>query len=797
MLSSVLQQSYRQNKSSTGYSRSFLLHLLHIKKHILVLLLWGFLTACASEDKVILVSDQEAYWAAVKNAEPGDTIALKNGVWTDFEIVFEGKGLEGKPITLTAEEKGGVILTGNSNLRLAGEYLLVSGLVFKDGYTLRDSVISFRKNKKQLANNSRVTEVIIDNFNNPERYENDYWVVMYGKNNRFDHNHLEGKKNKGVTFAVRLNSEASRENHHLIDHNYFGPRSILGANGGETLRIGTSHYSLSDSFTRVENNYFDRCDGELEIISVKSGGNILKNNRFYQSRGTLTLRHGNGNLIENNVFQGNGADHTGGIRVINKDQTIRNNYMEGLAGYRFGGALVVMNGVPDSSINRYHQVDNALIENNSIINSGHIQLAAGSDKERSAKPINSSFNNNLIVTSGDHDIFTVYDDVSGIGFNDNVIVGDSDFAESQKFKKVDAETVPGANRLRYLPEGSEGATAGISVDLTVVSKSDTGVNWYPKPEQQDIFNVGKTIVVTPEEDALINAVAMASAGDRLELTAGHYKVAKTLIIDKPLSIVAAGPVAETVEEEGSQNKVSISFERSALFEIEGDGSLQLQGLDISGIDSPDSTGNSLIRTSRYSMLENYRLEILDSVISDLDTNHSFHVLRVAKSTFADAITIRNSQFKNINGYVLGLDQELDDDGRYNAEYVDIIDSSFINVQGAVVSFYRGGTDESTFGPHLTMTGSKIINSGFSKRNKAGASILLHGVQVAAIGDNLFQNSRLIKVNHTVGEPRTRIEANRFIDTAEPVVAELNSHKTNTAMISNNQSSTTKAGVSGE
>ena len=76
--------------------------------------------------------------------------------------------------------------------------------------------------------------------------------------------------------AVRLDSDNSRENYHRIDHNYFGLRAVLGSNGGETLRIGTSHYSLSNSFTVVENNYFDHCDGEVEIISVKSGGNQVR-----------------------------------------------------------------------------------------------------------------------------------------------------------------------------------------------------------------------------------------------------------------------------------------------------------------------------------------------------------------------------------------------------------------------------------------------------------------------------------------------------------------------------------------
>ena len=43
-----------------------------------------------------------------------------------------------------------------------------------------------------------------------------------------------------------------------------------------------------------------------------------------------------------------------------------NNYLEGLTGTRFGAGLVVMNGVPDSPINKYHQVDGALIENNTL-----------------------------------------------------------------------------------------------------------------------------------------------------------------------------------------------------------------------------------------------------------------------------------------------------------------------------------------------------------------------------------------------------------------------------------------------
>ena len=129
------------------------------------------------------VKDQAEYVKALSSLEAGDSIVLANGVWNDFEILFEGKGTEKSPITLIAETKGKVIITGESNLSLAGEHLVVSGLVFKNGYTPTSSVITFRKNKTELANHSRVTEVVIDNFSNPERFENDYWVAMYGRHN--------------------------------------------------------------------------------------------------------------------------------------------------------------------------------------------------------------------------------------------------------------------------------------------------------------------------------------------------------------------------------------------------------------------------------------------------------------------------------------------------------------------------------------------------------------------------------------------------------------------------------------
>jgi poly(beta-D-mannuronate) lyase len=730
-----------------------------------------FYTAQAASAKDYLVGDQEAYAVASAKLKAGDSIVLKNGVWNNFEILFEGQGSAEKPITLTAETKGQVIISGESNLSLSGRHLIVSGLVFKNGFTPTNTVISFRKNKKELATYSRVTETVIDSFNNPERFEGDSWVMMYGKHNRFDHNHLVGKKNKGVTMAVRLNTPASQKNYHRIDHNYFGPRQILGSNGGETLRIGTSHYSLTDSFTTIENNYFDRCDGELEIISSKSGNNRFVGNVFFESRGTLTMRHGNDTLVEGNAFFGNGADHTGGIRVINKRQTIRNNYLEGLAGYRFGGGLVVMNGVPNSPINRYHQVEDSIIENNSLINVDHIQLSAGSDTERSAIPLRTEFRNNLIYNKDKHDPFTIYDDISGISFAGNIINGVKGFQISNGFE----------NKSFGLKSTSSGfmvgksQSVGIDSDLAPISKQQVGVDWYLKPSSTPTFDEGKSISVLPGLDTISEALKLAGNSDVLSLSAGDYTVSRVLTLNNAISIKA----------ESVSSDVKISFERGALFEIQDGGSLKLSGLKITGSESPDSSGNAVIRTQRRSMLSNFELVVESCEIVDLDINHSFDFLRVAKGTFANKIEITNSVFRNITGAVLGLDKESDDYGIYNAEYVTIQNSLFDSLEGDLVDFYRGGTDESTFGPHFELSNSTLNKVGFGKRNKSKSSILLHGVQVTNISKNKFSHSPGILVRHTVGEPVTTIVDNLFVDTPEVSVDELNSGKKNTAMLSEN------------
>ena len=711
----------------------------------IALILLVLATSPAIAEK-LLVSSQAEYAKVVAAAQPGDTIVLASGEWRDFEILFTGKGTAEQPITLTAESKGDVLMTGRSNLRLAGEYLVVSGLVFKDGHAPGSPVISFRASEEDFAFHSRVTEVVIDGFVKPDRANTDSWVNLYGKHNRLDHSFFAGKSNRGVTIEVQLfNRDGSGmvnvENHHRIDHNYFGPRPVIGSNGGETMRLGNSWNSLSDSLSTVESNFFDRCDGEVEIISNKSGGNVFRGNVFFQSRGTLTLRHGNGNLVENNVFIGNRVPHTGGIRVINKRQTVRNNYMQGLTGHRLGGGFVVMNGVYNSVINRYHQVEDALIENNSIIDSDHIEFGAGSDEERQATPINSVFRANLIFDADGTDNITEHDDMSGIAFSDNSINQDIELAKA-------------ANGLLY-PADPALADVGASRDLVVLDRADTGPSWYPKPGYEGRFEGGKTSEVEPGINTLADAIGNAGSGDVIELAPGEYIATRTIAVNKPITILGNG-------------QALIKFERTALFEIVEGGSLKLNGVTISGETAPRIPGNTVIRTVTGSVVTNFDLVVEDSTVQNLNGGSAFSFFSAGKYTFADNVEIRNTSFTDVSGTVLEMNREVDDRGNYNAEYITITDSRFENV-GAVADIYRGGRDESTFGPHFVMSSSRVTSTDTDEDNTKGASIRLFGVQAVDIHSNEFVNTKRVQILETVGDPVTKLADNRFTETPEPEV----------------------------
>ncbi len=699
-----------------------------------------------------LVKNIEQFNKAVAKVKPGGEIVLANGTWSDVELVFKGKGTQKKLIELKAQTPGKVIITGQSNLSISGEHLLISGLVFKNGSTPTGEVVSFRTSNDDLANNTRVTNIVIDNFSTVDRPMSDLWVAMYGKNNRFDHNSLVNKRNRGVTLAVRMNSEGSRKNNHIIEYNYFGPRQILGSNGGETLRIGTSHFSREYSNTTAQFNYFDRTNGEHEIISNKSSGNSLINNVFFETQGTLTMRHGHFTKVEGNYFLGNGKPNTGGIRIINESQSVSNNYMYGLTGTRLRGALVIMNGVPNSPPNRYDPVIDSKMNNNIVIDSGFIELGAGSDEERSAPPTTSEFKNNIILGKT---TFNLYDDMSGITFTGNSLSKEGSTPIKSGFASTPYDVTVNEHGLKS-PSKALLDKIGFGEVKLPVTKAETGANFYPKTESVIAFKSGKSIPVKSGTDTILTALENSSAGDVLVLeNGGEYLLTKFAEVHHPITIMA-----------NKGKKPVIRSQKPNFINIENGGALEVENLWFNGAESPDYKGNNIINTSSTSMNINYSLIVRNIKVTDLDVNGYFYFFKANAGTFADTIEILDSEFINITGAILQMNREVDDLGVYSVENLTISGNTFTDVKEEVVTLYRGGRDESTFGPMVTVTNNKLSNVGKGSTHRSGASMYFHGVQKLTISNTRWNNSAPLELFLTNGGPITVIEDIVLKDTAK-------------------------------
>lgn len=677
--------------------------------------------------KSILVETPQELKNAVSKAIPGDTIYLKNKEWKNAAIQLSGRGSAAKPIVVMPQSPGGVVFTGNSYIQLGAEYLTFSGFHFKNGYTPKREVISFRINNDQLANHCRVSNLVIEDYSQPQRFKSDTWITLYGKNNRIDHSTFVNKLNAGPVIIAELDDERSQRNQHSIDSNYFKGRQRFGSNGGETIRIGVSRYSLTASQTQIRYNFFERCNGEVEIVSIKSGENNVSFNTFLECEGGLVLRHGSGNLVSGNFFIGNNKPFTGGVRVINPKQTVVNNVFYELQGSNFRAPLAVLNGVPNSLINRYYQVKDAVIEKNTFINCSNILFGAGKDAERTLGPENVSFKNNLILSKN----ATFYTDANqdkGILFADNGIGTDYPGQLEPGFKKVvvNTMTIQGFNLPYHALYGAA------LKKLPLIQQQFTGAAWY-HPTHTPPLRKSKSFRVSAQESAsLAKTINAAISGDTIILSSeGLYKMSEELVIDKPLTIMADPKLkSRPVLVNGSFK----SFD--AFISIANGGDLMVKNLSFKGTYESFSAVDAGIRSTDLPMNRPYKLTIDHCEFFDFNesTNAGF---KASKSTLADSLIVQNSIFHHMSGSGIDLSAEKDDKGIYNAENTLIKNCVFSNLLGSAINIYRGGNDESTLGPFVTIdhcTFNEVEN------REQGTVIRLIGAQQASVTNSVFSFS---------------------------------------------------------
>ena len=637
----------------------------------------------------------------LKKAVAGDRVIIEAGTYRDVDLKWKAVGTKQAPITVEAKP-GTVLITGRSSLVMGGKHFVVSGLEFRNGYPSRRSVVEFAGGK-DFAQDCNLTRCVIDNYNTEDRSQSKSYIYLSGQRNRVDHCELLRKYNLGVTLLVNLNGANNLNNHHQIDHNYFGPREVYGSNGAETMRIGTSQQSYETSATTVCDNFFDRCSGEVEVISIKSCDNIVRGNYLWECEGVVALRHGKRNLVENNTFVGNGKRNTGGVRVVDSDHVIRNNIFVSLAGQRFFSALGVMNAVPNSLPNRYVQVSDITITDNVYVDCTNLEFGTGADAERTSAPRSIDFKRNRLCVSGMQNPFQMVDKASEVRFADNIMNKNLEGLPSGiKIAKVKLPMVPTYQQM---------------ISRTIGKLSETAKT--AKAE-------ARTVIVAKDAD-LPQVLAQAEDGDAFVLQGDEYKLVKTVLVQKNVTIRSVS---------GKTLLRSVGTSVPHLMTIDNGGSLEVEGLVFDGRLEPGGSSPETGISTAKTMTTPYKLKVNNCKFINFGEN-GCAAIRGQKSTFADSLIVTGCLIADCSGGGVDFASEKDDKGRYNAENMLIENCEFRRLLGTPVNVYRGGSDESTAGPYVTVRNCFFYDCCNKQR---GSVLRLMGPQYLRVSDCQFFNS---------------------------------------------------------
>ncbi|WP_179352924.1 chondroitinase-B domain-containing protein [Winogradskyella vidalii] len=739
-----------------------------MKNYLLIFGLLLTLFSCNEKTKIesnVLVSSAEELYKAIESAQPGDEIVLANGVYRDVEIKFRGQGTKDNPITLRAETAGEVSIEGQSYLKFGGEYLIVEGLHFKNGFSPSSAVIDFKISQKdapdEISNNCKVTNCVIEDFNKPKRDNSDLWVNFWGRHNELSNSYIAGKTNRGPTVRVNIEGIESINNYHQIVNNHFGPRPVKGGPSGETIQLGNSYTSMSPSHTMVANNLFEECNGEVEVISSKTNFNEFRNNVFYMSEGSLVARHGNYCIIDGNYFIGDGInENIGGVRIVNTGHWVTNNYFYNLKGESFRSPLAVMNGIPKSPLNRYNQVTDLVVAYNTYVNcSSPWQFGVGTNiaqadvlpksEIRSARAIRSTVANNIIYNEEGLNAIVVENDKAdgvlfknnvvdnqGVAFNnfeggiiaaslelkevsDNVLLPTGIPSEVEAYEGFDFNTIE-KDLFGNSRKDNKSIGAAVNTDVSnpnILDKSKYGTTWYSNEiEAKDA--VTHTVTKAEELQTKINE---AANGDIIALAEGVYDISSSIIINKSITVQSSGDVKAQLVYSGTA--------QTPLFSLESKGKLIVDNVVLKG-----SSSSYAFASLKENMSNHFGLKVSNSEISDFN-----YVLKVYKESFAERITFENTAISNCeNG--IELSGEIDDKGDYNTEYLTINNCNFDNVKENVIDYHRGGYDESTIGGNLLVANSTFTNCGAKEKNK---TLLNHrGIVNVNITNNTFKNNQV-------------------------------------------------------
>jgi hypothetical protein len=269
--------------------------------------------ADAQATKRISVTNVEDLRSAADSLSPGSVIDIAPGTYElSSRVTNKVRGAEDRPVVIRAGKPGEAKVRGEGEIVVdESSHVTIDGLTFQGK----------RGIDCQHSEHVRITNC---RFRLEQTGEKSKWLGFNdSRHGRVDHCEFGAREDPGSYIHI------SRGNRYFrIDHNYFHDFQQLGYNGGESIYLhGTGVWAIH---AVVERNLFERCNGEGELIGIKSHRNIIRGNTFKDCLGAVSIRDGNYNSVYDNVFLAPDEPRAAGVRIHGKHNAFVNNYLSGI-----------------------------------------------------------------------------------------------------------------------------------------------------------------------------------------------------------------------------------------------------------------------------------------------------------------------------------------------------------------------------------------------------------------------------------------------------------------------------------
>ncbi len=158
-----------------------------------------------------------------------------------------------------------------------------------------------------------------------------------------------------------------------------------GDSDREAIIFGEGDSQNVETENLIENNFFEDCDGEDEMVSFKTSKNTFRYNTVKNCMGSVHIRFGHGSIIHGNFFIGDPvtdfsaaayADHanyeSSGVVIYGTDHKVYNNHFQNLTGGRTSKhrlPVVIDSGDTDETLGNNHpRPRGVLVCNNTFAN---------------------------------------------------------------------------------------------------------------------------------------------------------------------------------------------------------------------------------------------------------------------------------------------------------------------------------------------------------------------------------------------------------------------------------------------